>query len=67
MSDFRKLAVVTKAHAVTLRVYAFTRKFPREETYGLAAQMRRATVSIGSNIAEGTGKATRGELRQALG
>ena len=67
MSDYRKLSVVTKAHAVTLRVYALTRKFPREETYGLAAQMRRATVSIGSNIAEGTGKATPGELRQALG
>ena len=67
MSDYRKLSVVAKAHAVTLRVYAFTRRFPREETYGLAAQMRRATVSIGSNIAEGTGKATPGELRQALG
>lgn len=67
MSDFRKLAVWEKAHALTLRVYAITKRFPREETYGLAAQLRRAAVSVGSNIAEGTGRNTKGELRQSLG
>jgi four helix bundle protein len=67
MSDFRKLSVWSKAHALTLRVYAVTKRFPREETYGLAAQLRRAAVSVGSNIAEGTGRNTAGELRQSLG
>ncbi len=67
MSDFRKLTVWSKAHAVTLQIYAATRKFPREETYGLSAQLRRAAVSVGSNIAEGTGRNTKGEMRQAFG
>lgn len=67
MSDFRKLAVWAKAHALTLRIYHATRSFPRTETYGLAAQLRRASVSIGSNIAEGSGKNSAGEKRQALG
>ena len=67
MSDFRKLAVWAKAHALTLRIYRTTRSFPKAETYGLAAQLRRAAVSVGSNIAEGTGKNTPGEKRQALG
>ena len=67
MSDFRKLAVWGKAHALTLRIYDSTRSFPRTETYGLVAQLRRAAVSVGSNIAEGTGKNTAGEKRQALG
>lgn len=67
MSDFRKLAVWGKAHALTLRVYEATKSFPRTETYGLVTQLRRAAVSIGSNIAEGTGKNTVGEKRQSLG
>ncbi len=67
MSDFRKLAVWVKAHALTLRLYDATKSFPRTETYGLAAQLRRAAVSVGSNIAEGTGKNTPGEKRQAFG
>ena len=67
MSDFKKLAVWTKAHALTLRVYEVTRSFPRTEIYGLAAQLRRAAASVGSNLAEGTGKNTAGEKRQAFG
>ena len=67
MSDFRKLTVWAKAHALTLRIYQTTKGFPKSETYGLTAQLRRAAVSVGSNIAEGTGKNTAGEKRQALG
>lgn len=63
MSDFKRLKVWEKAHALTLRTYAITRTFPREETYGLTSQMRRAAVSVGSNIAEGSGRDTTKEMR----
>ena len=51
--SFRDLLVWRKAHEFVLAVYAFTAIFPKQETYGLAAQMRRAAVSIPANIAEG--------------
>ena len=53
MQDFRNLNVWDKAHGLTLNVYESTRPFPREEIYGLTSQMRRASASIGANIAEG--------------
>ena len=49
----RNLKVWEKAHALTLDVYRASRFFPREEMYGRTSQMRRASVSIGANIAEG--------------
>jgi four helix bundle protein len=48
-------------------VYQATRTFPKEEIYGLTSQMRRAAVSVASNIAEGQGRHGRGELLQFLG
>ncbi len=51
--SFRDLLVWRKAHEFALAVYAFTAGFPKQETYGLALQMRRAAVSIPANIAEG--------------
>ena len=51
--SFRDLLVWRKAHEFVLAVYAFTANFPRQETYGLALQMRRAAVSVPANIAEG--------------
>lgn len=53
MKDFRSLKVWVKAHSLTLKIYKVTEKFPREELYGLTSQIRRATVSIPTNIAEG--------------
>jgi four helix bundle protein len=50
---FEDLAVWQKAHALVLRVYTMTRGFPKEELFGLAAQMRRAAVSVPANIVEG--------------
>jgi four helix bundle protein len=50
---FRDLAVWRKAHEFVLAVYTFTAGFPKQETYGLALQMRRAAVSVPANIAEG--------------
>jgi four helix bundle protein len=51
--SFRDLLVWRKAHELALAFYAFTAGFPRQETYGLALQMRRAAVSVPANIAEG--------------
>jgi four helix bundle protein len=51
--SFRDLVVWRKAHEFVLAVYRFTAGFPRQETYGLALQMRRAAVSVPANIAEG--------------
>ncbi len=56
MKDFRDLHVWEKAHRCALDVYRLTAGFPRSERYGLVAQMRRAAVSVASNIAEGCGR-----------
>lgn len=53
VQNFRDLIVWQKAMALTLEVYKLTRQFPKEELYVLTAQVRRAAVSIPSNIAEG--------------
>lgn len=66
MSDFKKLNVWQKAHELTLRVYPVTAAFPRTEVYGLISQMRRCCVSIGSNIAEGCGRAGENEKARFL-
>jgi four helix bundle protein len=50
---FQDLLVWQKAHRFVLEAYAFTALFPKQETYGLSLQMRRAAVSIPANIAEG--------------
>jgi four helix bundle protein len=47
-------------------VYRLTKSFPREEAYGLTAQMRRAAVSVVSNIAEGHGRCSRPQFRHYL-
>ena len=56
MQDFRKLKVWDKAHNLNMRVYDATDRFPREEAFGLTAQMRRAASSVPTNIAEGCGR-----------
>ena len=53
MQDFRSLKVWQKAHELTLDIYKSTHAFPREEAYGLTAQMRRASASVAANLAEG--------------
>ncbi|HTO77520.1 MAG TPA: four helix bundle protein [Thermoanaerobaculia bacterium] len=66
MQDFKKLNIWRKAHELTLAVYSTTRTFPSAEIYGLRAQMRRASSSIGINIAEGCGTTGPLELRRYL-
>jgi four helix bundle protein len=56
MGDYKQLLVWKQAHGLALEIYRTTRLFPTEERYGLVAQMRRAAVSIVSNIAEGAGR-----------
>ena len=56
---FRNLVAWQKAKVLAKDIYVATRTFPKEETYGLTIQMRRAAVSIPSNIAEGKGRETR--------
>ena len=55
MKDFRQLSVWQKSHQLALALYERTRSFPREELYGLTAQIRRAASSIPANLAEGCG------------
>src|ERR1700750_1505902 len=52
---------------MTVSVYELTRQFPREEVYGLTSQLRRAAVSVASNIAEGHGRLNKSEYRQFPG
>jgi len=54
--SFEKLKVGQKARQLSILIYKSTKTFPDEERYGLISQMRRCSVSISSNIAEGTGR-----------
>lgn len=64
---YRELLVWQKAKALAVHTYKATADFPRTETYGLVSQIRRAAVSVPSNIAEGQGRLTSGEFRHFLG
>ena len=59
--SFRDLHVWSQSVTLISEVYRTTRSYPREEQFGLTAQLRRAAVSIAANIAEGYGRSTRGE------
>ena len=65
--SYRDLRVWQSAIGLAEHVYKVTKAFPREEIYGLTSQMRRAAVSVASNIAEGNARQTRGEYLQFLG
>jgi len=56
MKNFHDLMVWQRAHDFVLKLYRSTKAFPREEVYGLTSQIRRAAVSVPSNIAEGCGR-----------
>ena len=64
--SFRDLRVWQQAKELATATYRITVVFPRHEVYGLSQQMRRAAVSIGSNIAEGKGRRSDREFRQFL-
>jgi four helix bundle protein len=66
VEDFKKLRVWQSAHELTLGIYRSSKTFPKEETYGLTSQLRRAASSVGANIAEGCGRRSDGEMRRFL-
>lgn len=61
---YKKLNVYIKANELTLLVYRITKKFPREELFGLISQIRRGAVSIPANIVEGYGRRTAADKLQ---
>jgi four helix bundle protein len=64
MRNFKDLQVWHKAHLLTLKIYKLTLSFPAEERFGLISQLRRASASIATNIAEGCGRGSNTELRR---
>ncbi len=66
MQDYRSLKVWEKAHQLVLDVYKATNNFPKEELFGLVSQIRRASVSIPTNIAEGTSRKSKKDFIRFL-
>ena len=64
LRSHRELHVWQRAVELALAVYKATQEFPKQEIYGLTSQLRRAAVSVPSNIAEGYGRGTRRDYRQ---
>ena len=65
-SSYKDLTVWQKSMALTGDIYKLTEKLPKTETYGLSDQLRRAAVSVPSNIAEGQGRESKNEFRSFL-
>jgi four helix bundle protein len=66
VQSYRDLRVWKTAVELTLEVYRITESFPASERFGLTSQLRRAAVSVASNIAEGHARSSRGEYRNFL-
>ncbi len=66
MKDFRRLEVWQIAHDLTLKIYAASKRFPREEMFGVTSRLRRSAASIPYNIAEGCGLGTDAAFANAL-
>ena len=66
INDYRDLEVWKRGRSLAKEIYLLTRRFPKEELYGMTSQMRRAATSIPANIAEGWGRHYTGEFIQFL-
>lgn len=66
MKDFRQLKVWNKSHEIVKELYAITETFPKEEMFGLISQLRRAGVSIPTNIAEGCGRGSDADFKRFI-
>ena len=64
--NFRELNIWKDSVEFGVQVYSLTRKFPSEEKYGLTSQLNRSSISISSNIAEGSGRTTNKEFSRFL-
>lgn len=67
MNNYKELNVWKEAVESSVEVYKITSSFPKTELFGLVQQMRRASISVSSNIAEGAGRNNKGEFRHFLG
>lgn len=67
IESFKDLHVWQRSIQMTVAIYRFTSHFPPDERFGLTTQLRRASVSVASNIAEGYGRGSRGEYKHFLG
>ncbi|MBN1688104.1 MAG: four helix bundle protein [Candidatus Omnitrophica bacterium] len=56
MRDYKKIKAYQNAEKLALEIYSVTKRFPKEELYGLVSQLRRAAVSVTANIAEGASR-----------
>lgn len=65
--NIENLDVYRYAHDLTIKIYNITQTFPREEIYGLVSQMRRAAVSICSNLSEGGSRISHAEMKNFIG
>jgi four helix bundle protein len=66
LKNYRELKVWQKAYGFCLELYKITKRFPKEELYGLTSQIRRSAISVPSNIAEGYGRKTTQEYIRSL-
>lgn len=66
MHKYKELKVWQKSVIVATKVYELTKTFPQDERFGITSKVRRAVVSISSNIADGAGRASRKEFTQFL-
>jgi four helix bundle protein len=67
MHNYKELKVWQKSMDLTVRIFEVTKAFPKEEMFGLTSQIRRAAVSIPSNIAEGAGRNSKKDFKNFLG
>jgi four helix bundle protein len=66
VKDYRQLAVWQRSHKLTRDIYCASKTFPKEELFGLTSQLRRASVSVPANIAEGCGRDSDAELKRFI-
>ncbi|MGE5605489.1 MAG: four helix bundle protein [Bacteroidota bacterium] len=66
IQDYKDLIVWQKSMNLVEVIYRITARFPRDEQWGLVSQLRRAAISVPSNIAEGYGRQTSGEYKHSL-
>ena len=67
MKDVTDLDVFKLAHSLVLRIYQVTESFPKTEIYGLTSQLRRASISIPANLAEGANRISKREFKRFIG